>query len=105
MLLLLLRDHHMDATDRLVQKERAVFDNWGRLEVFLHLQHNFKQHMPRKQTQHMLIFDMLKHICEKAVQPAAHHRHPRGQWRERRTRARHSLHALALRAHMPCMHA
>ena len=79
----------MDATDRLVQKERAVFDNWGRLEVFLHLQtlqHNFEQHMPRKQTQQMLIFDMLKHICEKAVQPAAHRWHPRGQWRERRTR-------------------
>ena len=100
----------MDAADLLVQKERAVFDKWGRLEVFLQLQtvqHNFEQHMhaAQKQTQHMLIFDMLKHICEKAVQPAAHHRHPRGQWRERQTRARHSLHALALRAHMPCMHA
>ena len=64
----------MDAADRLVQKERAVFDKWGRLEVFLQLQtlqHNFEHDLPQKQTQHMLIFEMLKHICEKDFQPAA----------------------------------
>ena len=55
----------MDTADRLVQKELAVFDKLGRLEVFLQLQklqHNFQQHMPQKQTGPVLIFDMLKHI-------------------------------------------
>ena len=55
----------MDTAERLVQKELAVFDKLGRLEVFLQLQkvqHNFQQHMPQKQTGPVLIFDMLKHI-------------------------------------------
>ena len=55
----------MDSADQLVQKKRAIFDKWERLEDFLQLQtlqHNFEQHMPQKKTEPVLIFDMLKHI-------------------------------------------